>query len=173
MGLGASFAARHTPTGINFAVNYAVEDFTDNCAERGAVSGDCRGNDEFLYLKGGLVRDLVQWGPTAFYGEHYWGWREQNESDDEALSTLERNPGQALELAGSTVTGWGAGVVQHLETYATQIYVGYRNYELDLDLIDKGGSVAAREFEDLHSVVAGVTVQLGGGGRLDLTGRPQ
>ncbi|MDP9137813.1 MAG: hypothetical protein M3N38_06510, partial [Pseudomonadota bacterium] len=162
-GLGASLAARHTPTGINFAVNYAVESFTDDCAEPGVVSGDCRGNDEFLYVKGGVVRDLVEWGPTAFYGEHYWGWKEQNESDPDALRTLELNPDEALELNNSTVTGWGAGVVQHIKSYNTEVYVGYRNYELDLDLIDDAGSVAAREFEDLHSIVAGATIHWGGG----------
>ncbi len=87
-GFGGSFAARHNPTGLNFAVNYAIESFTDDCAEPGAVSGDCRGNDEFLYLKGGLVRDFVEWGPTAFYGERYWGWTSPNESDRDVLCTL-------------------------------------------------------------------------------------
>jgi hypothetical protein len=169
-GVGGSLAARHTPTGLNFAVNYALESFTDDCAEPGAVSGDCRGNDEFLYLKAGLVRDFVEWGPTAFYGERYWGWKSPNVSDKDVLCTLALDPGpdcaeeeaaETRELAETTATGWGIGVVQHIEAYDAQVYVGYRSYDLDVDLIDDGGSIPARDIDDFQTIVAGVTISLG------------
>ena len=67
-GLGGSIAVRHMPTGLNIAVNAALESHTDMCDEDpGAVTGLCRGADRFLYVKGGIVRDdLVAWGPTGF-----------------------------------------------------------------------------------------------------------
>lgn len=44
----------------------------------------------------------------------------------------------------------------------TQLYLGYRHYELDVDLLGAGGSVPTRDFEDLDVVMAGITVHWGG-----------
>ncbi len=52
-------------------------------------------------------------------------------------------------------------MVQHIEAYDAQVYVGYRNYELDFDLIDDDGSIPAREIDDFQTIVAGVTISLG------------
>jgi len=95
-------------------------------------------------VKGGIVRDFFNWGPTALYGEHYIGPRAEHESAGDVLRTLEVNPNQARELEKSVSTIWGAGVVQTLKpsstrNYITDFYVGYRHYALDLRLLDAAG----------------------------------
>jgi hypothetical protein len=41
------------------------------------------------------------------------------------------------------------------------VYVGYRTYKLDVDLIDDDGSIPAREIDEFQTIVAGVTISLG------------
>ncbi|HEY7764689.1 MAG TPA: hypothetical protein VIB38_06850, partial [Aestuariivirgaceae bacterium] len=55
-GIGGSFAVMHLPTGLNIAINHAVTRHTDKCIEPGIVTGKCRGEDEFTYVKGGVVK---------------------------------------------------------------------------------------------------------------------
>jgi hypothetical protein len=167
MGAGGSFAIRHLPTGLNVAVNYADESHTDDCADPGEVSEDCRGDDRVLYLKGGIVRDIVKLGPTAFYGEYHKNWKAQNESDEDVLRTLERFEDKAMELKSSEVVMWGAGIVQHFNSVrpsisAIQMYFGYRHYELDVDLLGDSGPVAARNIEDVDVFMGGLTIHWGG-----------
>lgn len=163
-GLGGSLAVRHTPTGLNVAVNAGIESHTSNCAEPGDVTGLCRGPDRFVYVKGGIVRnDLVGWGPTALYGEFYSGRKAQHTSADGILRTFDVEDGDAAELAGSTGTAWGVGVVQQLSSAVTHgpvtdLYVGYRHYTLGVDLLDgSGAAVPARSIEDLDMLLAGFT----------------
>ena len=166
-GWGGSLAVRHEPSGLNLAVNYATESHTDECAEPGAVSLECRGDDEVVYVKGGIVRDVFEFGSTALYGEYHKGWKDHNDSDEDFLRTLEENEEEAEELESSEVTVWGLGVVQEIRSLhpafsTTELYVGYRHYELDLDLINAEGSVAERDIDDFDVVMAGVTIQWGG-----------
>jgi hypothetical protein len=163
-GVAGSLAIRHVPTGLNIAVNYGLEGHNDQCAQPGVVTGNCRGDDQFLYVKGGLVREnLVKPGQTAIYGEFYRGWRELNSSDEGTLRTLERNPSTAQELAKSRVKLWGVGVVQNLKQHNTDLYIGYRHYALDVDLIGVGGPVPARDIKAADVIMTGVTIRLGHG----------
>jgi outer membrane immunogenic protein len=169
LGFGGSLALKHIPTGLNASVNFGNVSHTDDCADPGLISGKCRGDDAFVYLKGGAVRDLVDWGPTAFYGEYLKSWKSPNDSDMDLLVTLRRDPlpepepDQLDEEVKSTeVTGWGFGVVQHIEAINTELYLGFRHYNLDTHLIDEAGTVPSRDFEDLITVVTGLTLHWGG-----------
>jgi hypothetical protein len=167
VGLGGSFAVRHIKTGLNIAVNAGSVRHTKRCESPGEVTGQCRGNDKFVYVKGGVVREFNSWGPTAFYGEHYRGWRAQNESDEVALRALEVDFEAAGELSRSLQKMWGLGVVQTIKPrdpkdFTTDIYVGYRNYSLNVDLIGaSGGAVAARKISDISMIMAGVRLRWG------------
>jgi hypothetical protein len=166
-GWGGSLAVRHEPTGLNLAVSYAAEDHTEDCEEPGEVSQDCRGQDQVVYVKGGIVRDLFEWGSTSFYGEYHRGRKDHNDSDEDLLRTLELNADEAEELESSKVAVWGLGVVQEIESLrpiftTTHLYLGYRHYDLDVDLVDADGPVSARGIEDIDVVMAGVTIQWGG-----------
>jgi hypothetical protein len=179
---GAGIALRHKPTGLNIAVNYSTEEHTDKCVDRGAVSRDCRGADEFVYVVGGIVRDLNSLGPTAFYGEYYRGTRERNESDEAKLAALELNPLQALELEESNVTVWGFGVVQKINDASKaagkkdkaaakeappaepimELYVGYKHFELDVDLVGLHPTrvdVPSKKLNDFDAVMTGAIIR--------------
>ena len=166
-GVGGSFAIRHIATGLNIAVNSAALFDTKKCLEPGVVTGRCRGPDKFVYVKGGVVRKFNSWGPTAFYGEYYRGWMRQNSSEDDLLRALEVNLDEAWELQKSVQNVWGFGVVQTIEpfsarTHTTDVYVGYRNYSLDLSLIgEAGAAVPTRAINNWSAVMAGVRMRWG------------
>jgi hypothetical protein len=179
-GWAGSLALLHIPTGLNLALNYGTESHTNRCVEPGEVSGRCRGDDRFIYAKGGLVRDLFNWGPswgpTSFYGEYYKGWKAQNETDEDVLRFAELSFGEAEELRSSVATMWGLGVSQTFKSTGSfpllaEVYVGYRHYELDLRLIGSDGPVASRGIKDFDVIMAGVTVRWGGQPE-DALGRP-
>ena len=165
LGFGLSFAVRHEPTGLNIAANYARRTHNADCALPGEISGDCRGPIEILYTKGGMVRDLISWGPTAVYGEFFKSWKEWNDSDRDLVASLWTGPEDeipTLELKSSNMTGWGFGALQRISRINTEMYLGVRHYNVDFDLIGEDGSVPAREFEDFLTVVAGLTIHWGG-----------
>jgi hypothetical protein len=172
---GAGIALKHKPTGLNIAVNYSTEQHTDRCLDRGAVSGACRGDDEFVYVVGGIIRDLNSLGPTAFYGEYYRGTRERNESDSAKLAALELIPFQAEELEESNVTVWGFGVVQKINDASKsagkkdkgaagepimELFAGYKHFELDVDLIGLNRvDVPSKKLNDFDAVMTGAIIR--------------
>jgi hypothetical protein len=165
-GWGGSFALKHVSTGMSFAVNYGTTSHTNGCSEPGDVTGRCRGDDRFLYMKAGIVRNPFEWGPTAFYGEHYRGWKAQHETDDDVLRFLEAKEGMAEELKGSTASVWGFGIAQTIKAtsvkpYTTELYLGYRHYDLDVRLIGSAGPVPSRRIKDFDVIMAGVTIRWG------------
>ena len=91
----------------------------------------------------------------------------QNSSDDDLLRALEVNLDEGLELQKSVQNVWGFGVVQTIEpfsarTHTTDVYVGYRNYSLDLSLIGAAGAaVATRAVNNWSAVMAGVRMRWG------------
>jgi outer membrane immunogenic protein len=165
-GIGGSLAIRHVPTGLNLAVNYATASHSNDCAEPGLVTGECPGRDEFVYVKGGIVRDFIDWGRTAIYGEFYREWKHPHDSDEDLVTTLwiDDDPPEPLELTESVVTGWGMGVVQRFDAIGTDVYLGLRHYSIDFDLVDAAGPVKGRKFEDMITAVAGLTIHWGGAG---------
>ncbi len=40
-----------------------------------------------------------------------------------------------------------------------EIYIGYRHYELDYNLIDAAGPVAGKKIKDFDAVMTGVTIR--------------
>jgi hypothetical protein len=169
-GWGGSIAFKHTPTGLNIAVNYSTHSHSDRCLAPGAVSLNCRGDDELLYLVGGIVRNWIPLGPTAFYGEYYRGAKEWNESDVRKLRALERTQNQALELDDSTVTAWGFGLVQKIQDSgalvpAMELFLGYKHYEIDLELIGLNPTtrapieVPSKKLNDFDAVMTGAIVR--------------
>ncbi|TMM51244.1 porin [Sulfitobacter sabulilitoris] len=69
------------------------------------------GEADYAYLKLGMTRDLIAAGKTSIAVDLY-------EGDD-------------IGFAGSSSTAVGFGVVQKLDAYDTEVYAGYRTYDLD------------------------------------------
>ncbi len=158
-GWGGSIAVRHLPTGLNLAFNYSTADHTNRCEEPGEISGACRGDDHVYYVIGGIERDFTGLGDTSIYGEYYNGQKAWNESDSEKLAAFELFEDTATELSDSTVTVWGAGVVQYIENTSASFYLGYRHYALDVDLIGEDGPVASKALKNFDIVMTGVRIK--------------
>jgi hypothetical protein len=175
---GTGLSMLHKPSGLNFAINYSRETHTDDCVQivdvpggqtpvsnPGAVSGECRGPDEFVWAQAGIIRTLFpSLGPTAFYGEYYWAKREWNESDPDKLRALELNPNEALELEETVLTAWGAGVVQHVSGDGkgrpfVHLFLAWKHHELDVDLIDFAGEVPSKKIEDFDVIGTGMSIR--------------
>lgn len=185
-GWGASLAFRHIPTGLNLAVNYGRLSHTKRCEHRGVVSGLCRGDDEFYYVKGGVARRLfASLGDTAFYGEYYRGTRAFNESDEDKLQDLGLVDDPARELRSSVLTVWGFGVVQKIddlekkekkgkkengedakedegkdEDPPIELYLGYRHYDLNVELLGEAGSaVPSKKLNGFDAIMTGAKIR--------------
>jgi outer membrane immunogenic protein len=166
IGFGGSFALFHKATGLNIALNYGREKHSPVCEDPGEVTGRCPGADQFVYVKGGVVREFFDWGPTAIYGEYYHGRGAPHDSDESILRTLELTLEQAEELSGFVAKAWGLGIVQTVKpsrdrNYITDLYVGYRRYALDLNLLGANGPVGTRKINDFDAVMAGVRFRWG------------
>ena len=120
------------------------------------ASGECPGSDRFYYVKGGIVRDFTAWGATSLYGEFYRERKQLNESDrGRACRAGAASKARRLELEDSLASVWGIGVVQKVEAWNAEFYLGYRRYHLDVDLVGAAGAVADKGIDDFHAVMAG------------------
>jgi hypothetical protein len=72
-----------------------------------------------VHVQGGIERNFFGWGNTTLYGE--WARLESSLCDCE-----DGDGDYRLDF-------WGLGVVQSIDNAATDLYVGYRNYDLDVE----------------------------------------
>ncbi len=93
----------HVPSGLNFTVAAGSQD-------NGSRTG------RYVYGKAGLIRDLVDWGPTAFAVDYYHG--------------------EDIAAASSTSRSFGVAVVQNIKDYKTELYATYRRYQYDTETAD-------------------------------------
>ncbi|AXI43403.1 porin [Sulfitobacter sp. SK011] len=91
-----SVAILHEPTGLNLAV---------------AGGRQQQGDDNYVYVKGGLKRDWFAFGETAVSLDYYQG-------DD-------------FQTSGSESTSYGIAAVQKLDAYGVELYASYRRFEFE------------------------------------------
>lgn len=143
--LNGSISVLHNPTGLNFTFAAGQRDFNNE-----------PGRDEatFYYFKGGILRQYNSLGKTAIYGE--FGQFDDIFATDDASGIT----GNAMHsVTGSEAQVFGFGIVQHIDAAEMQLYVGYRHYEVDLDVVDGvGNAVAAPGLEDFYTIMAGARI---------------
>ena len=88
--------------------------------------GSVTDGGEYYYLKAGWIGDLVAVGATAFAVEYF----DSNE----------------IGVTDGGGTSWGLMMVQKLDDYDSEIYLGYREYEL---------SQTGTQYQDSTSIFAG------------------
>ncbi len=89
-----------------------------------------RDNPRFLYGKIGYILEMFELGKTAVAADLYYG-KDTGADSDRALAV-------------------GAFVVQNIDDLATQLYLGYRHYDLDRDGFD---------LEPVNAVMSGARVK--------------
>jgi hypothetical protein len=107
-------------------------------------------------------------GHTAFYAE-YGKWRDflGRNADAEAVSGLAGfdeeavcAPGQACLVSQSEATIWGFGVVQRIERAELDLFIGFRLYEADVDVINEAGTkVPSVVLDDFATVMSGAVIE--------------
>jgi hypothetical protein len=117
-------------------------------------------------IQAGIAKNWFGWGNTAIYGEY-------GQTQDMAASTGGRNFAGATAcggafggnctnfsgitgVVGSDATLWGIGIVQYIDAAAMEVYVAYRNYSVDIDVLLPANRV---DIEDLHVVTAGSRIK--------------
>jgi len=153
--IAGSISVLHSPTGLNLTFAAGQRDFNDE---------PLRDEATFYYVKGGLFRRYNSLGKTALYGE-YGQFNDMlfvNGADgvDEQNIITAMGGGANGVINGSEANVWGVGVVQYIDAAAMQLYVAYRHYDVDFDMVTAGGaSIAANGAEDFDSVLAGGRIE--------------
>lgn len=144
--LAGSAAVLHVPTGLNlhFAAGQAVH------------ANVTPGRDDtttFWYIKGGLKAKHFAMGPTALYAEYY------DSENGAAGATANAAFNGGFLIDNSDVDFWGLGVVQHIPSAATEIYLGYRKFTGSATITPIGGAPVNVGFDDLDMVMGGMRVK--------------
>lgn len=144
--VAGSFSVLHDPTGLNFTFAAGTRDFNNEPRRDEAT---------FYYIKGGLYRQFNSLGKTAFYGE--FGQFDDMFFTDNASALT----GTATDMVtGSDAKVYGLGMVQYIDAAAMQVYIGYRHYEVDFEVVDvNGAAVASAGVEDFDTLMVGGRIE--------------
>jgi len=163
-----SIAVLHKPSGLNLSFSTGRQNFlTAVELNNGAIRTP--DNPSYYYVKAGWRREFHELGMTAFYVDYgkyqdFLGLDTDRERvgalggiDEADVCTA---PGLACLVSGANTTTWGLGVVQNIGTDEVQLYLGYRHYEVDIDLTDiNGQGVSTVPLHNFHAVLAGMKIE--------------
>lgn len=158
-----SFSILHQASGLNLTIAAGNRDFDDRTLDNDGVVRSSA-DSSYIWAKLGWITKLNHLGDTAFYGEY--GWYEDGVSvgfDNATIASLAANgnadcatAGQACRITGSDANIWGIGVVQYIDAAEMTMYLGYRQWDADVDLVDvNGNSVRSSGIEKFHHVIFG------------------
>ncbi|MGD9669322.1 MAG: porin [Hyphomicrobiaceae bacterium] len=135
----------HVPTGLFVYGAYGHEK-ADFALDLPSIFPD---NNDSWYVKAGLRRKLNDLGHTVLFGEY----GEKNDAVDQGAFLV----GAYSIATGSKLRQWGLGVVQEIDAAAMSMWLMYRNYDGDLDLVDFGGRFSV-DLDTMHVVKAGALI---------------
>lgn len=144
---GISGSALHKPTGLYIFAGYSENHDNNRKAAFGNPSAD--ETDTLLYVQAGLERKWIDLGKTTVFGNY----RHDDGGAGRTGSVLV--PATLVDIAGSDIDFWGAGVVQKIEAAAMDLYVTYTHADGDFTRT----SGAKTDLEAFDVVIAGGRVQ--------------
>jgi hypothetical protein len=157
----------HTPTGLFLTTAFVNRQFRGNDSSNQAtfgentvdvfgdvIPGTHRPDLRYGYLKTGLRKQFTALGDTKFYAE--------TAIAKNGLTGL-REGGPALVTA-SQLNLVGAGVMQDLDAYNMQVYLGYRHYSFNIEGLRDispaaGGISSPAPIKDINLVFSGVRIK--------------
>ncbi len=125
--VSGSVSVLHTATGL-FVTGAAAHRHRDRPGN--AADG---GEETYWHLRGGITKNWFGIGNTALYAE-YHDWRTDLNNANDADTSI-----------------WGAGIVQHLDAAAMELFIGYKNHSVDL--------VSGAPTDDTHLVISGARIR--------------
>ncbi len=161
--VAGSISVLHAPTGINL---------TFAAGERAYNDEPLRDDATFYYVKAGVYQKFSSIGKTAIYGEfgqfNDMFFANGNNGGDEAdiVDALDTDGLVACTgttgciVSGSEAKVWGVGIVQYVDAAAMQLFLAYRHYEIDFDVVNAAGNaVAVNGLEDFDTILAGGRIE--------------
>ena len=158
-----SLAVLHKPSGLNALVAAGHQTFDEQVVASDGVTLTPR-DAKYIYTKLGWIAEWSSLGSTAFYTEYgYFKDFAPADLDGEAVASVAAGgvcaiPGNC-RISASEAQAWGLGVVQWIDPAEMQIYLGYRNFQADLDLTDSTGTNEPSEgLKDFQAVKLGAII---------------
>jgi hypothetical protein len=132
-----SAAMLHVPSGFFFTFAAGQASFDSSTL----FDGD---KYSYLYAKSGFLRSWLPFGQTSIYGEYY-------------QYRYSFGGGNGYDFLETSFTShvWGAGIVQHIDAAAMELYLAYRYY----DSPDRTFGILNLDFGDFHMVQTGMRIR--------------
>ncbi|MGE3067041.1 MAG: hypothetical protein AB7K67_15765 [Hyphomicrobiaceae bacterium] len=154
---GGSLAFMHVPTGLFLQGHYMAVDF--NAGGLSGYWGQANTNRKDAnqwMVQGGIAKNWFGLGNTVLYGEYI----QNNDWGAGTGAGINYTTAGFATTTGLTDTGmriWGLGIVQNLDAAATEIYLGYRNYNVN-EFVASGVDLS-NNLNDFHQVTGGMRVK--------------
>ena len=165
--VAGSASILHQATGLNLTVAGGERFFTERVELNDGRFGKPQ-DASFYYIKPGMLINMITAGHTAFYAE-YGKWRDflGRNADAEAVGGLvgfdEENvcaAGEACLISGSEATIWGFGVVQKIKSAEMELFLGFRLYQADVNLVDEArAKLPSVALDDFATVMSGAVIE--------------
>ncbi|MCL4766309.1 MAG: porin [Hyphomicrobiaceae bacterium] len=127
-----SGSVMHTPTGLFLSGGYATFDSDDNDADK-----------DGYWVMAGVERNFFGPGTTTVFAEY-------------SVVDFDRNVIPGFFNDNQDGTYWGLGVVQKIDAAAMDLYLNFRNYEIDASKNARGWGP---DSEDANVVVGGAIIR--------------
>jgi hypothetical protein len=144
----ASSSVLHVPSGLFFSSASGWLKFDQGLPGGPPDAGIGGAELRFLYVKSGILANLLPVGQASIYGEYY---RMEKEVDGVSAA----DPFILFPGVDHSSTMWGVGVVQHIDAAAMEIYAAYRFY----DSPNIPGPAQVFEFGDFHMIQVGTRIR--------------
>jgi hypothetical protein len=147
----------------------------------GAVAAGCnpKSDADFWQVQGGITKNWFGYGNTALYGEYSkstnFGAEAGGRSFASAQSPQSNGITNVYNVTSTDVRVWGLGVVQNIDAAATELYLGWRHFDIttnsDMTCVagapggvigntgKAAGTTYACQFEGFDTVVGGARVK--------------
>ena len=144
--VGMSGSIMHVPTGLYIHGSYGyLEDENRRllfALQTDGVILNADDRDEHWYIQGGIEKNFFGLGKTTVYGEYFRadtgaGIAGGNVNNIGGLFPLGAPfwTGTDAWITSSSVEVWGLGLVQTIDAAAMDLYIGFRNYSGDADVV--------------------------------------
>ncbi len=162
---GIALSAMHAPTGLFAQGHYYEVEYGNPAAAATLYYGQTVTNkaDATQWLiQAGISKNWFGYGNTSVYGEYGaaddWGAGRGTGRDYAApAGSVGFTP--IFDVTGTTTTIWGFGIAQRFDAAATDLYLGYRNFEFDITgALADGGAQQKIPTKDIDMIVMGARV---------------
>ncbi len=163
-----SVSLLHTPTGLNLSFAAGQRQYLQRVSYN---DGSIATPDSpfFHYLKAGWRNRIFATGETAFYAEfgRFFDFLGRDTSEELVaglrgtdVARVCAGAGQACLVSASEAAVWGLGIVQSINTAGTQLYLGYRHFDTNVDLVDASNAkIRSIPVDGLETVIGGVLIE--------------